>query len=193
MEQVFAQIQAPNQPFDTGLSDRYDDPQYGNTIQVSATGLFTLQVVDPQKIQQLLQQGSDPSHFYRYATETITKHAHAAYQQVGASQHAAARPQLAAQVAQAANAELAAWGLAISSLQLTAETYGYDSFARGFFKKAGPALVVAGLLSIVLSVIGFNLRILLWIDAWGPLVGWGIRVGLVLVGAVIWLLSLDRD
>lgn len=192
MDQLLAQLQTPNQPFETGLSDRYSDPQYGNTIQVSAAGSYTLQVIDPQRVGQSVQQGSDASHFFRFAADTITKHAHGAYQQIPAAQHAAARPQLAAQVAAAANAELGNWGLGLVGLQFHSETYGYDSFLKGLFKRAGPALAISGLLSIVLSVIGLNLRILVWIDAWGTLLGWSLRIGLVVLGGIIWFLSRER-
>lgn len=44
---------------------------------------------------------------------------------------------------------------------------------------------VAGLVSIVLSLVGYNLRILMWIDLWGETVGWLIRAGLVVGGAAV--------
>ena len=50
----------------------------------------------------------------------------------------------------------------------------------------GGTVALAGVASIVLYFINFNLRILMWIDAWGEGVGWAIRVGLVLLGAAIW-------
>ena len=50
----------------------------------------------------------------------------------------------------------------------------------------GGTIALAGVVSIVLNFINFNLRILMWIDAWGEGVGWAIRVGLVLLGAAIW-------
>ena len=50
----------------------------------------------------------------------------------------------------------------------------------------GGTIALAGVASIVLNFINFNLRILMWIDAWGDGVGWAIRVGLVLLGAAIY-------
>jgi hypothetical protein len=52
-------------------------------------------------------------------------------------------------------------------------------------QSAGGFLASAGALSIVLYFIGYNLRILMWIDAGGPAMGWAIRIGLVLIGAVV--------
>jgi hypothetical protein len=31
--------------------------------------------------------------------------------------------------------------------------------------------------------------VLMWIDLWGPVIGWGIRIALVVVGGVLWLLG----
>ena len=50
----------------------------------------------------------------------------------------------------------------------------------------GGTIALAGVVSIVLNFINFNLRILMWIDLWGEGVGWAIRVGLVLLGGAIW-------
>jgi hypothetical protein len=49
----------------------------------------------------------------------------------------------------------------------------------------GGFLALAGVLSIVLYFIGWNLRILLWIDTWGSTMGWVIRIGITLVGVVL--------
>lgn len=40
----------------------------------------------------------------------------------------------------------------------------------------------------MLSLIGYNLRLLMWIDMWGEGVGWGIRIGLVLLGGLLFFL-----
>jgi hypothetical protein len=50
----------------------------------------------------------------------------------------------------------------------------------------GGAVAMAGIVSIVLNFINFNLRILMWIDLWGEGVGWAIRVALVLIGGAIY-------
>lgn len=46
-------------------------------------------------------------------------------------------------------------------------------------------LAFAGLMSIVLNLVGYNLRVLMWIDLWGDIVGWVIRVGLLVGGAAL--------
>ncbi len=56
-------------------------------------------------------------------------------------------------------------------------------------KGIGGFLALAGILSIVLHFIGYNLRILMWIDRWGMGVGWGIRGGLVVVGGVLFFIG----
>ena len=46
----------------------------------------------------------------------------------------------------------------------------------------------AGVVSIVLNLVGYNLRILMWIDLWGDVMGWMIRGGLVVGGAAAYFL-----
>ncbi|MBK6694258.1 MAG: hypothetical protein IPG50_18930 [Myxococcales bacterium] len=55
--------------------------------------------------------------------------------------------------------------------------------------KVGGFAALAGVISSVLSLIGYNLRILMWIDVWGAAAGWGIRIALVVVGAVAFVLG----
>jgi hypothetical protein len=56
-------------------------------------------------------------------------------------------------------------------------------------KSLGGFLALAGVMSIVLNFIGYNLKILMWIDNWGVPAGWGIRVGLIVVGALVYLIG----
>lgn len=49
-------------------------------------------------------------------------------------------------------------------------------------------MAIFGALSIVLYFINYNLRILLWIDNWGDTIGWVIRIGLVVVGALLYFI-----
>ena len=49
-------------------------------------------------------------------------------------------------------------------------------------------VAVAGLASIVLNLVGYNLKILMWIDLWGDAMGWVIRGGLLFGGAVAFFL-----
>ncbi len=46
-----------------------------------------------------------------------------------------------------------------------------------------------GVGSIILSFIGMEFILLAWIDMWGPVVGWTIRIGLGVGGGTLWLLG----
>jgi hypothetical protein len=54
-------------------------------------------------------------------------------------------------------------------------------------RSIGGFLALAGLLSIALHFFHYNLRILTWIDRWGAGAGWGIRIGLVVLGGILLL------
>ncbi len=56
-------------------------------------------------------------------------------------------------------------------------------------KSAGVWLMVFGFGSIVLNFLGFEFRILSWVDSWGASVGWGIRGALAVVGVVLFFLA----
>ncbi len=58
--------------------------------------------------------------------------------------------------------------------------------------KIGSSMLLFGVGSIVLYFIGYNLRLLMWIDNWGETVGWGIRGGLVVVGGLLWLFGSSK-
>lgn len=60
-------------------------------------------------------------------------------------------------------------------------------------KSIGMYMAIAGLASIVLHFMGMNLRLLMWIDMWGETIGWVIRVGLLVVGAVLFFMGNDED
>ncbi|MDH5681352.1 MAG: TerB family tellurite resistance protein [Spirochaetota bacterium] len=49
----------------------------------------------------------------------------------------------------------------------------------------GGYLIFFGLGSMILNAVGYEFVIISWIDSWGESIGWGIRVGLVAVGAVV--------
>jgi tetratricopeptide (TPR) repeat protein len=48
---------------------------------------------------------------------------------------------------------------------------------------------------MVLSLIGLEFKILIWVDFWGPMVGWAIRTGMALVGGLMWIFGTlgERD
>lgn len=56
-------------------------------------------------------------------------------------------------------------------------------------KNVGVWLMIFGFGSIALNFMGMEFRILMWIDNWGPAVGWGIRAALVIVGVVLFVLG----
>jgi len=53
----------------------------------------------------------------------------------------------------------------------------------------GGLLVAAmGIMSIVLSIFNYNIRLLAWIDMWGSTMGWIIRILLIIGGGALFLL-----
>lgn len=49
-------------------------------------------------------------------------------------------------------------------------------------------MALIGVVSSVLYLINYNLRILMWIDMWGQGVAWGIRGGLIVAGAALFFI-----
>ena len=65
-------------------------------------------------------------------------------------------------------------------------------------KSFGSLLFILGLLAIGLNFVNAVPKVLAWIYLWGDGVAWGIKIGLVVVGAILWLLgngeaSVDDD
>lgn len=56
-------------------------------------------------------------------------------------------------------------------------------------KKWGGTFFFFGVGSIVLSFLNMEFIVLAWIDHWGPTVGWTIRIGLIVVGGILWLVG----
>jgi hypothetical protein len=56
-------------------------------------------------------------------------------------------------------------------------------------KSWGMWLFIFGAGSFVLNMLGMEFVVLGWIDNWGPTVGTAIRVGLMVVGALMWLVG----
>lgn len=54
-----------------------------------------------------------------------------------------------------------------------------------YLGKAGIALALMGVASIILSVFNYNLRLLAWVDLWGDTMGWVIRIGLIVIGGTL--------
>lgn len=53
----------------------------------------------------------------------------------------------------------------------------------------GGLIAIYGLASILLNFINYNLTILMWIDSWGEAIGWAIRIGLVVLGGVLFFVG----
>lgn len=56
-------------------------------------------------------------------------------------------------------------------------------------KNIGSTLLLLGVGTIVLNLIGYEFRILMWIDNWGESVGWAIRAALIVAGGVLFALG----
>ena len=56
-------------------------------------------------------------------------------------------------------------------------------------KKIGSTLVVLGLFAIVLNFLNMVPRVLIWIYSWGEGTAWGIKIGLIVLGAVLYILG----
>lgn len=52
--------------------------------------------------------------------------------------------------------------------------------------KGGLILAAMGIMSIVLSIFNYNIRLLAWVDVWGNTMGWVVRFLLILVGGLLY-------
>lgn len=60
-------------------------------------------------------------------------------------------------------------------------------------KSIGMYLAIFGIGSIVLNQFGYEFSILMWIDNWGPTVGWTIRISAIVIGAALFFLGKDEQ
>jgi len=56
-------------------------------------------------------------------------------------------------------------------------------------KKLGGYIAIIGIATIVLPYLNLQLRFLGWIDNWGETVAWAIKIGLIIVGAALFLMG----
>lgn len=54
--------------------------------------------------------------------------------------------------------------------------------------QGGLVLAAMGIISALLSIFNYNIRLLAWIDLWGSSMGWILRVLLVLGGGALFFL-----
>jgi len=57
----------------------------------------------------------------------------------------------------------------------------------------GGLLVLLGAGSFVMHFINMEFTLVSWVDNWGPGVGNGIRIGMIVVGAIIWFLGRPKE
>ena len=57
----------------------------------------------------------------------------------------------------------------------------------------GLLLAAIGIMSIVLSIFNYNIRLLAWVDLWGNAMGWVIRILLILGGGVLYFIYGNYD
>lgn len=60
-------------------------------------------------------------------------------------------------------------------------------------KSIGGLLFLLGLGSFVLHYMNMEFKLLMWVDHWGPTVGTAIRVGMIVVGAALWMVGNKRE
>lgn len=60
-------------------------------------------------------------------------------------------------------------------------------------KQLGGFLVLIGLAAIVLNFMNFVPKILFWIYQWGEGTAWAIKIGLVVVGALLYIVGSRRE
>jgi hypothetical protein len=57
----------------------------------------------------------------------------------------------------------------------------------------GGFMVLLGAGSFVLHYMNMEFTLLSWVDKWGPTTGIAIRIGLIVVGAILWFLGRQQE
>ncbi len=60
-------------------------------------------------------------------------------------------------------------------------------------KQIGGFMAILGAGSFILNMMGREFSLLMWIDTWGPTVGTAMRIGMVVVGAALWLYASKQE
>ena len=164
----------------------YNDPKYNADMRVQMHGTYVAEVADGSELANSLET---------YLADQVTPILEELLPSIHYSDLPAKRAEIASTLKQRLVDDLASKGVTLKELSVAGESYKNPGFIAGFVGKAGPVLALAGLASIVLYFVGLNLKILVWIDAWGAAVGWAIRIGAVVAGVALMALSnaLDDD
>lgn len=56
-------------------------------------------------------------------------------------------------------------------------------------QKIGSFLLIIGLLAIIMNFFNYVPKLLMWIYNWGEGPAWAIKIGMVVVGAILWFLG----
>ncbi|MGJ1432456.1 hypothetical protein ACR79M_13150 [Sphingobacterium spiritivorum] len=56
-------------------------------------------------------------------------------------------------------------------------------------QKIGSFMVVIGILAVILGFFNYVPKILMWIYQWGEGMAWGIKIGLIVLGGLLYLLA----
>ncbi len=60
---------------------------------------------------------------------------------------------------------------------------------KRFLANIGGFLAISGIISTILYLIDYEVSILSWVDSGGPMLGWVIRVGLIVIGVLMFFLA----
>lgn len=60
-------------------------------------------------------------------------------------------------------------------------------------KTIGMWLAIFGAGSFALNMMGREFALLSWVDNWGPQAGMGIRIGLIVVGAILFVVGMKQE
>lgn len=60
-------------------------------------------------------------------------------------------------------------------------------------KSLGGTLFFFGVGSCILHFLNMEFILLMWVDLWGPTIGWIIRGILIVAGGILWLIGKNRE
>lgn len=66
-------------------------------------------------------------------------------------------------------------------------------YIKSKLEQGGLLLAAMGIMSIVLSIFNYNIRLLSWVDIWGNSMGWIIRILLIVGGGILFILFKNNE